>query len=311
MEEHAQGARPKTYSLRKGNRQDYERMHEGDAKLKKQLADVRDMPAKTPGQSIVVLEGSESDVGSSKKQGTSLPKTNEQIEALDKEILELQASISKTQSSLKEVSIKKQCRERSNRVAKLRKELFVAEQQLQKAEEEETSAIRVAILSDFIAKYVDNIRHCEVIAFSSININALTHKIQTRNLILDREFTILHVGTNNIETKNAGEILSCYNNLISVIRQINNTKIIISAILPRPIDHSSLGDRVKLVNTKLKPLCRERNVQFLHTFRPFLKNCQPIRELYAVNDQGLHLNLEGVRRLRQFFINSVAHLIKK
>ena len=111
MEEHAQGARPKTYSLRKGTRQDYERMHEGDAKLKKQLADVRDMPAKTPGQTIAVLEGSESDVGSSKKQGTSLPKTNKQIEALDKEILELQASISKTQSSLKEVSIKKQCRE--------------------------------------------------------------------------------------------------------------------------------------------------------------------------------------------------------
>ena len=61
----------------------------------------------------------------------------------------------------------------------------------------------------------------------------------------------------------------------------------------------------------MKPLCRERNVQFLHTFRPFLKNCQPIRELYAVNDQGLHLNLEGVRRLRQFFINSMAHLSKK
>ena len=111
-------------------------MHEGDAKLKKQQADVRDMQGKTPGQSIVVLEGLESDVGSSKKQGTSLPKTNKQIKALDKEILELQASFSKTQSSLKEVSIKKQCRERSNRVAKLRKELFVAEQQLQKAEEE-------------------------------------------------------------------------------------------------------------------------------------------------------------------------------
>ena len=127
MEELAQGARPKTYSLRKGSRQDYERMHEGDAKLNKQLSDVRDMPAKTPGQSIVVFEGSESDVSNSKKQGTSLPKTNEQIEAMDKEILQPQASISKTQSSLKEVSIKKQCREQSNRVAKLRKELFVAD----------------------------------------------------------------------------------------------------------------------------------------------------------------------------------------
>ena len=75
----------------------------------------------------MVLWGSESDVSNSKKQGTSLPKTNKQIEALDKEILQLQASISKTQTSLKEVSIKKQCREQSNIVAKLRKELFVAD----------------------------------------------------------------------------------------------------------------------------------------------------------------------------------------
>ena len=168
-------------------------------------------------------------------------------------------------------------------------------------------------MSESKAEYVDNIRHCEVIAFPNININALTHKIPARNLILDREFTIFHVGTNNIETKNAGEILRCYNNLISVIRQNSHTKMIISAILPRPKDHSSLGDRVKLVNTKLKPLCslRERNVQFLHTYRPFLKNCQPTRELYAMNDQVVHLNFEGVRRLRQFFINSMAHLIKQ
>ena len=69
-------------------------MHEADAKLKKQLSEVKDMPAKTPGQSIVVLEGSESDVSNNKKQGTSLQKTNKQIEALDKEILQLQASIS-------------------------------------------------------------------------------------------------------------------------------------------------------------------------------------------------------------------------
>ena len=64
------------------------------------------------------------------------------------------------------------------------------------------------------------------------------------------------------------------------------------------------------MNRDLKSLSKVRHVQFLHTLRPCLKNCQPIRELFAVNDHGLHLNLEGVRRLRQFFINSVAHLSK-
>ena len=165
-------------------------------------------------------------------------------------------------------------------------------------------------MSDSIAKYVDNIRNCEVRDFPGININSLANKIQARRLVLDKEFTIFHVGTNNIKSHDVGEIKSCFNNLISVTRQHSNTKIVISAILPRPLDHTALGKKVKEVNRDLKSLCKDRHVQFLHTFRPFLKNCQPIRELFAVNDHGLHLNLEGVRRLRQFFINSVAHLIK-
>ena len=35
--------------------------------------------------------------------------------------------------------------------------------------------------------------------------------------------------------------------------------------------------------------------------RPVTKARKPIRELFAVQDQGLHLNVEGTRRLRQFF----------
>ena len=55
-------------------------------------------------------------------------------------------------------------------------------------------------------------------------------------------------------------------------------------------------------------LSKDRKVRLLHTYRPFLKYCLPKRE---INDQGLHLNTEGTRRLRQFFINSVAHLLKE
>ena len=62
-----------------------------------------------------------------------------------------------------------------------------------------------------------------------------------------------------------------FNNLISVTRQHSNTKIVISAILPRPLDHTALGKKVKEVNRDLKSLCKDRHVQFLHTFRPFLK----------------------------------------
>ena len=76
----------------------------------------------------------------------------------------------------------------------------------------------------------------------------MANKIQARRLVLDKEFTIFHVGTNNIKSHDVGEIKSCFNNLISVTRQHSNTKIVISAILPRPLDHTALGKKVKEVN---------------------------------------------------------------
>ena len=74
-----------------------------------------------------------------------------------------------------------------------------------------------------------------------------------------------------------------------------------SSILPRPVDHESNGEKVKDVNKDLMKLCEQRNIRFLHSYRPFLKFDKPIRELFAIKDHELHLNLEGLRRLRFFF----------
>ena len=165
------------------------------------------------------------------------------------------------------------------------------------------------IISDSIAKHVTDIRHSEVIAFPGININQLANKIEKGHFYLDKPVSIIHVGTNDVVHMEAGAMLSCFNNLISQIRKKSNTSIVMSALLPRPVDYSLLNDTVKHVNNKLKQLCKDRKVQYLHTFRPFTKAGVPLSVLYAVNDQGLHLNTEGTRRLRQFFINTVAHLI--
>ena len=164
-------------------------------------------------------------------------------------------------------------------------------------------------MSDSIAMYV--VRHTEICAFPDINISRLTNKLQNRHLVLDKEFSIIHVGTNDILSLSAGEIVNSFNNLIEVVRQNSETTILISSIIPMLVNHQVTGDQVKLVNSKLKQLCVQRKVQFLHTFRPFIRNCEPRRELFAIKYQGLHLNLDGTRRLRQFFINTVAHLLKK
>ena len=157
---------------------------------------------------------------------------------------------------------------------------------------------------------MSGIRHAEVIAFPGINITRLTSRIQRDLSLLSRPYTIIHVGTNDIHNLSVGEMISEYNNLITVIRNLSNTRILFSSILPRPVDYENTKDKVKEVNRRLKLLCMERHVQFLHSFRQFFRCGQPIRELYAVRDGGLHLNMEGTRLLRQFLINTVAHLPK-
>ncbi|KAL4234912.1 hypothetical protein ACF0H5_006553 [Mactra antiquata] len=149
-----------------------------------------------------------------------------------------------------------------------------------------------------------------VIPFPGINISGLTNRISKNPDLLSSKFTILHVGTNNITKFSEAEILSTYNNLFTLIKRLSNTKLVISSIIPRPIDHDLNGDKVKSVIFMLKKLCNQRNLKFICPYRPFFKFGKPVREMFAILDGGLHLNYEGTRRLRLFFINTVAHLLK-
>ena len=104
--------------------------------------------------------------------------------------------------------------------------------------------------------------------------------------------------------------MSYFNDLINTIKSKSSTNIIVSAIIPRPCDlpKDPTESRVKKMNLELKLMCKRRHLQFLHTYRIFLHKKKPKRSYFAVNDQGLHLNLEGQRRLRRFLVNTVAHL---
>ena len=50
----------------------------------------------------------------------------------------------------------------------------------------EASEVKVQIVSDSIAKYVEGIRQTEVISFPRININQLAYKIDNGHLVLDK-----------------------------------------------------------------------------------------------------------------------------
>lgn len=160
-------------------------------------------------------------------------------------------------------------------------------------------------------KHVHSIDYTTIQSFPGVTINRLQNKIQSHQASISAKYTVLHVGTNHVSSSlDCEEIMSLYENLITFIRSRSSTKIIISAIIPRPCDlPSELAEsRLKNINKQLESLCVRRKIQFLKTYRIFLKYGKPVRSLFAINDGGLHLNLEGSRRLRQFFINTVSHL---
>jgi lysophospholipase L1-like esterase len=170
------------------------------------------------------------------------------------------------------------------------------------------SDIFVHIVSDSIAKHVSDVRGARVLAFPGINISRLTSRIRRDPSLVSEKYSIFHVGTNDVHNLSVDEIISDFNNLITVVRGISNTKILMSSILPRPVDYSVTGEKVKEVNRRLKLLCAQRHARFLLSFKRFFKFGKPLRELFAVRDGGLHLNSEGIRRLRVCFCNTIAHL---
>ena len=162
-----------------------------------------------------------------------------------------------------------------------------------------------------MGKYVTGIHHTEIQPFPGADIQRLRHKIKKNKASISSKYTILHVGTNDIPTsKSVRKIYKQYKSLIRYIKSKSRTNIIISAIIPRPCDLPIDPEetRVKKVNKELKRLSLRQNVQFIYTYRPFLHKNKPIRSLFAYKDGGLHLNYDGTKKLRKFWINVVIHL---
>ena len=78
----------------------------------------------------------------------------------------------------------------------------------------ERTPIKVLILSDSIPKHVTDIRHTEVLALPDIHINHLASKIEKGQIVLDKP-CIVHVGTNDINSMDAGAMLRSFNNLLA------------------------------------------------------------------------------------------------
>ena len=95
----------------------------------------------------------------------------------------------------------------------------------------------MTILSDSMAMHISGINHTTVQTFPGATLSRLQSKILSHKASIDYKYTILLIGTNDIASSlSVGQILSLFENLITVIRSRSNTKLIISAIIPRPCD---------------------------------------------------------------------------
>ena len=78
-------------------------------------------------------------------------------------------------------------------------------------------------------------------------------------------------------------------------------KIIISATIQRPRDHSDTDPMIRSVNSYLqKKISKSQSFQFICTYKPFTYCGKVSLELHAKKDLGLHLNTEGINRLKHF-----------
>ena len=93
-------------------------------------------------------------------------------------------------------------------------------------------------------------------------------------------------------------------NLIKACRSISpSVKIIMSAIIPCPVDHDVTDPIIWKINSSLhKTLSSELKFKFICTYKPFTHAGKVRRELYAIRNRGLHLNMEGTSKLRFFFL---------
>ena len=169
---------------------------------------------------------------------------------------------------------------------------------------------RVFILGDSIIKNMPSIDGVIIKSFRGDNIARLTNRINSGDVNLSPfDYIIVHVGTNNIDNRDSfDDIIADYGNLILTIKKKKRSiRIVISAILPRPVDHIDTDNMIKAVNKHLRTkMAADLGFHFIETWKAVSGFGTFKRWLYAKNDGGLHLNTEGSRRLRYFFLRVIS-----
>ena len=165
------------------------------------------------------------------------------------------------------------------------------------------------LIADSIAMQVDDVKGTRVQALPSTTVRQLIGDIALGVVPVGGfEAVLFHVGTHDVPSTGMGyrrsidAVVEDFAALLDIVRDFNaHCQIVVSAILPRPVDHLLSWYRVQQVNQRLCSLCfSAHNVLFNPTYKFFVSHGLPVPGLFSTTDR-LHLSETGVSRLRQAF----------
>ena len=114
---------------------------------------------------------------------------------------------------------------------------------------------------------------------------------------------LIHAGTNDVANlASPSEILQDVKKLINFVFSLKKgVQVIISSILPRPVDFVDSNPTVLSVNALLRNLAQLTDgVKYIVSYRPFIVNRQPVPHMFSPNCR-LHPSWVGTACLRRIF----------
>ena len=163
----------------------------------------------------------------------------------------------------------------------------------------------IVILGDSMLKHLNPRRiqqgidqKVSIKTFPGAGVDEMTHYVKP-TLQMKPKHIILHIGTNDLQTKSPDALIKAVTKLGEAITQeISGIELTLSEVITRT-DDLQLADKVNIYNNKLdNPLCTERNWGFI-THKSITKT--------HLNSYGLHLNQRGTtalaRNIKQFLKN--------
>jgi len=183
-----------------------------------------------------------------------------------------------------------------------------------------TSSVRngpidTAIVGDSILKYVDQVRHSQVISYPGISCSELEQMIirnKVRNLE-GKKVILLHVGTNDLDKHWQETVYEITHLLVAVTDKYPSANVIWSNILPRPsATDNYTKDEVRRniikINQRIKRRQRHLKITTCPSHTSFHKAKYPKRKLFARD--YLHLKPKGTLLLRELYRQHLLRLRK-